>query len=287
MLAIVIYRVSSFDLIIIGGLDSLCMRVSYHIYDLRILARTALITMCCMLFLTRRISAQEHQPGHHWDYGSTNGPRHWGDLSPEFHACSSGHRQSPIDIRDTQKADLPEIVFEYKPSPLRIIDNGHTVMINYQSGSYVMVGDQRYQLKQFHFHRPSEEKIHGKSADMSVHLVHDNGSGKLIVVAILLQAGEDNPLIHELWKNLPKEQEKEEVLDSIQIDISQLLPQDRSYYTFEGSLTTPPCSENVTWIVLTHATSVSAAEIDQFSQLYRNDARPTQPLYGRTILESK
>lgn len=248
---------------------------------------TFLFLMCCILFLNRKLAAQEQRPEHHWDYGPTNGPNHWGELSPEFRACDSGHRQSPIDIRDTKKADLPEIVFEYKPSPLRIVDNGHTVMINYQPGSYVMVGDQRYQLKQFHFHRPSEEKIHGKSVDMSAHLVHDNGNGKLIVVAILLQAGEDNALIHELWKDLPKEKEKEEVLDRVQIDISKLLPQDRSYYTFPGSLTTPPCSENVTWIVLKHPTSISPAEIEQFSLLYRNDARPTQPLYGRTILESK
>jgi len=261
--------------------------VSYHIFDLRIRARTVLVTVCCLLFLTRGLAAQEHKPAHHWDYGSTNGPGHWGDLSPEFHACSSGHRQSPIDIRDTKKADLPEIKFEYRPSPLRIVDNGHTVMINYQPGSYIVVGDQRYQLKQFHFHRPSEEKIRGRGFEMSAHLVHDNGSGKLIVVAILLQEGEDNTLIGELWKDLPKEKEKEQASDQIQIDISQLLPQDRSYYTFEGSLTTPPCSEDVTWIILKHPTSISAAEVDQFSKLYRNDARPTQPLYGRTILESK
>jgi len=246
----------------------------------------ALLT-CCTVFLTLKSAAQEQHPGQHWDYGSTLGPSHWGELSPEFRVCSTGHRQAPIDIRNAKQAKLPELVFDYKPSPLRIVDNGHTIMINYAPGSFVVIGDQRYQLKQFHFHRPSEEKINGKGFDMSAHLVHDDGKGKLAVVAILLQAGEDNALIQEIWKDLPKEKAKEEVWDGVKIDLTQILPQDRSYYTFAGSLTTPPCSEDVTWIVLKHSTSISHAEIEQFSRLYRNDARPTQPLYGRTVQASK
>lgn len=248
---------------------------------------TIALVMYCAVLLTIRSVAQEHNSGAHWDYGSIAGPSHWGELSPEFRACTTGHRQSPIDIRNTERRELPHIVFDYKPSRLRIVDNGHTVMINYAPGSYVVVGDQRYQLKQFHFHRPSEEKINGKAFDMSAHLVHVNSEGKLAVVAILLEAGEDNGLIRELWKDLPKEKAKEEVLDRVQIDLSQILPQDRSYYTFAGSLTTPPCSEDVTWIVLKHPTSISSAEIEQFSHLYRNDARPTQPRYDRAIFESE
>ena len=245
------------------------------------------LVICCGVLLTTKSAAQEHNPEHHWDYGSTLGPGHWGELNPEFRPCSTGHRQSPIDIRDTTKVDLPKVVFEYKPSPLRIVDNGHTIMINYAPGSYLVVGNQRYQLKQFHFHRPSEEKINGMGFDMSIHLVHDDGNGKLAVVAILLQAGHDNALIQELWKHLPKDKAKEQVLDGVQIDLSLILPEDRSYYTFAGSLTTPPCSENVSWIVLKHPTTISPSEIEQFSHFYRNDARPTQPLYGRSILESK
>jgi len=232
-------------------------------------------------------AAQEHHPEHSWDYGDANGPTHWGDLKPEFAPCKTGHHQSPIDIRDPRKADLPPLRFDYKPSPLRIIDNGHTVMVNYAPGSFLYVGGKQYELKQFHFHRPSEEKIDGKGFEMTVHLVHADREGKLAVVAILLQQGDDNPLVRELWKDLPKEKEKEEILSNIQIDISRLLPSDHGYYTFSGSLTTPPCSEDVTWFVLKHPTTVSAAEIEQFSRLYRNDARPTQPLYDRLVLESK
>ena len=240
----------------------------------------------CAFVLTVTDIAQAQHP-EHWDYGGERGPSHWGDLSPEFTQCKMGHHQSPVDIRNPQKADLLPIRFHYKPSPLHIIDNGHTIMINYAAGSFMMVGERKYVLKQFHFHRPSEEKINGKSFDMTIHLVHADENGKLAVVAILLQEGKENTLVRELWKDLPREKEKEGVFESIQIDVSQLLPHDLSYYTFSGSLTTPPCSENVTWFVLKHPSTVSEAEIEEFGQLYRNDARPTQPLYDRIVLESR
>lgn len=244
------------------------------------------ILCCCTLALTVSPSAQEH-PSPHWDYGDAHGPTHWGDLKPEFAPCKIGHRQSPIDIRNPRRASLPAIAFDYKASPLHIIDNGHTIMINYAPGSSLSVGGKRYLLKQFHFHRPSEEKINGKGFEMSLHLVHADEEGKVAVVAVLLQQGEDNPLVRELWQDFPKEKEKEERLDNIQIDVSRILPSDRSYYTFSGSLTTPPCSENVTWFVLKQPATISAAEIEQFSRLYRNDARPIQPSYQRVVLESQ
>lgn len=241
--------------------------------------------ICSTLVLA--MAAQEQHREHTWDYGESKGPSHWAELSSEFAPCKNGHRQSPIDIRNAQKADLPPIVFDYKPSSLHIIDNGHTIMINYSPGSFISVGGKKYALKQFHFHRPSEETIDGKGYEMGVHLVHAGEEGNLAVVAVLLQKGKDNPLVHELWKDLPKEKEKEEDLDSVQIDATGLLPAVRDYYTFSGSLTTPPCSENVTWFVLKHPVTVSTEEIEQFSKLYRHDARPTQPLYGRVVLESR
>lgn len=230
---------------------------------------------------------QAHHPEHSWDYGETLGPSHWGDLKAEFATCKTGQRQSPIDIRNPQRADLPPIRFDYQPSPLHIIDNGHTVMVNYQPGSFMSVGGKKYALKQFHFHRPSEERINGQTFEMSVHLVHADQTGKLAVVAVLLQEGEDNPLLDELWKDLPQEQEKENRLDNIQIDASRMLPASRGYYTFSGSLTTPPCSEDVVWFVLRNPTTASAKEIEKFSQLYSNNARPIQPLYDRIVLESQ
>ena len=245
------------------------------------------VFLWCTAVLALGTVAQEHHPEHIWDYGEASGPSHWGDLRPDFAPCKTGRRQSPVDIRNAKKAELPPIRFDYKPSPLHIIDNGHTILINYAPGSSISVGGKQYALKQFHFHRPSEEKINGKAADMTVHLVHADEEGRLAVVAVLLQQGGENPLVRELWNHLPKEKEQEEQLDKVQIDASRLLPSDRSYYTFSGSLTTPPCSEIVAWFVLKHPTTVSAAEIERFSKAYSHNARPTQPLYDRTVLESQ
>jgi carbonic anhydrase len=227
------------------------------------------------------------KPTHEWDYGTEHGPRHWGELKTEFASCNSGHRQSPIDIEKADKADLPPITFDYKPSSLRIIDNGHTIMVSYDAGSSIRVGDVTYQLKQFHFHRPSEESIHGKTSDMVAHLVHADAEGHLAVVAVLLDHGKENALVRELWNHIPKEKEKEALLDAVKINVADLLPKDRGYYTFEGSLTTPPCTENVTWFVLKQPVPISTGELTQFSQLYPHNARPTQPLYERVVKETR
>lgn len=253
---------------------------------MRYLTVRATVFLPLLLALTLATGAQDHKSGH-WSYDGNQGPSHWGDLSPEFALCGTGHHQSPIDIRNPKQADLPPLQFDYKPSPLHIIDNGHTIMINYAPGSFIQVGDKHYTLKQFHFHRPSEEQINGQAYEMSLHLVHADEQGNLAVVAVLLKRGSDNPLVHELWTDLPKEKEHEEQLDNVQIDVKALLPSDLGYYTFPGSLTTPPCSENVTWFVLKQPVTVSGAEIQQFEKLYRHNARPTEPLYDRVVLETK
>ena len=233
--------------------------------------------------------AAGHEPSahHDWDYGRAHGPSHWGDLKAEFAACKAGHNQSPIDVRQTVKADLPAIEFDYRNAPLRIVDNGHTVQATWAPGSSIQVGGHRYELQQIHFHRPSENKVGGRGFDMEAHLVHADASGALAVVAVLLETGQENALVRELWNDLPPDKEKEEVREDVQIDAAALLPADRGYYTFEGSLTTPPCSEHVTWLVLKQPVQVSAAEVARFAELYPNDARPTQPLHGRVVRESR
>jgi carbonic anhydrase len=239
------------------------------------------------LVFAATVFAPTGQGEHSWGYGDDlHGPAHWGDLKPEFAACKNGARQSPIDITHSEQADLPPIQFDYKPSPLRITDNGHTIMVTYSPGSSISIGGRRYALRQFHFHRPSEEKINGKSYDMVVHLVHENEAGELAVIAVLLEKGEGNLLIRDLWSHLPKEKEGEESFSNINVDASSLLPADRGYYTFEGSLTTPPCTEGVTWVVLKHPVTMSPEQIQQFSNVYPHNARPVQPLNGRVVRES-
>jgi carbonic anhydrase len=223
--------------------------------------------------------------GAQWSYAGATGPAKWGTMEKGFAQCKLGQTQSPIDIPDAsaRKGDLPSMLFNYKPSPLKIIDNGHTIQVDYAPGSFVTVEGKRYELVQFHFHKPSEEKIDGKSYDMVAHLVHQGPGDKLAVVAVLLDAGKENRLIKTLWDNLPKEKGKENVVDAVKINAVDLLPQNKGYYTFAGSLTTPPCSEEVTWFVLKTPVQVSPDEIARFARSYPMNARPVQPLNGRDI----
>ena len=225
---------------------------------------------------------QAQAEGEHWSYGGHGGPAEWAELDPAFATCKLGKLQSPIDIRGAKVADLPPIQFHYKPSPLKLIDNGHTIQVNYAPGSSIDVGGAHYELVQFHFHKPSEEKIQGKAHAMVAHLVHKSAEGKLAVVAVLLDKGGANPTIDTIWKNLPKEKEKEMPVDAT-VDAATLLPGDKGYYTFEGSLTTPPCSEDVRWFVLKTPLKITESEITAFGKLYPMNARPTQPLDGRAI----
>jgi len=241
-----------------------------------------------LLFVMAATLAAAGQDAHpRWSYDGATGPAYWGDLESDFATCKTGVRQSPIDIRTaTVKADLPAIQFDYKPSAYKIIDNGHTIQISYPAGSFIHVGDKTYQLVQFHFHHPSEELIHGKPSAMVIHLVHSDTYGNLAVVAVLVRSGASNPLLKTLFGHLPEEKSKAEQVNAV-IDLTQLLPQDRAYYTFPGSLTIPPCSENVTWFVLKNKLDASTAELDAFSKLYSHNARPVQPLNGRVVLQSR
>jgi carbonic anhydrase len=242
--------------------------------------------VCCLPGMPAAISAQEAHPPH-WAYEGKEGPAEWGKLDSTYATCSFGHTQSPIDIKGAKSADLPALKFNYQAVPLNIIDNGHTIQINYPAGSTLAVGDKTYTLKQFHFHHPSEEHINGHGYAMVVHLVHADSEGHLAVVAVLLMQGADNPLLATLWKNIPSEKGKAVDVPGVTVNVTNLLPSDHGYYTFTGSLTTPPCSEGVTWYVLKHQSPLSADEIAAFAKIYPKNARPIQPLNDRQLLETK
>jgi carbonic anhydrase len=230
--------------------------------------------------------AQEHA-GPHWGYNGAEGPTHWGALDPSFAMCQQGQHQSPIDIRAPKLSDLPAIQFAYRATPLHIVNNGHTIEVNYAPGSFITVGGTRYELKQFHFHHPSEEKINGRAYAMELHLVHAAADGRLAVVAVLLDAGRANSAFATVWQHLPSKEGPEQMLDDVRVDATGLLPADRGYFSVTGSLTTPPCSENVTWFVLKTPVAISPEQVAAFTAIYPADARPTQPLHGRTVLASK
>jgi carbonic anhydrase len=227
-----------------------------------------------------------------WTYEGSAGAEHWSDLDPEYAACNGGKEQSPIDIRNAEKAELPAIRFEYHRGPLKyLINNGYTIRVNYHDapgdGSFLIAGGKRYQLTQFHFHRPSEEYIQGKPYDMVVHFMHTASDGKVAGVAVLLKAGSANATIQQIWEHMPKTPGKEKEIAGVTIDPGGLLPRDGTYYTYMGSLTAPPCTEGVTWFVLKTPVDISLEEIKAFAELYPNDVRPLQPLNGRVVKESR
>ena len=223
----------------------------------------------------------------HWSYGGAGGPAHWAELDSQFAACNLGKYEAPIDIRKATVADLPALVFNYAATPASVVDNGHTVMVTYAPGSTLTVGGRTYQLLQFHFHHPSEEAIHGKHADMVVHLVHSDAEGHLAVVAVLLQQGAANAVLAQIESKMAAEKDHPVVLAERSLDAKDLLPASLGYYTFPGSLTTPPCTEGVTWYVLKAPVEVAAGQLAWFAKLYPSNARPLQPLNGRAIMERK
>ena len=231
-----------------------------------------------------------HKPAPaHWGYAGDVGPDRWAELEGDNKLCAVGTRQSPIDIREGIAVDLEPIAFDYRASGFSVLDNGHTVQVDVAPGNGLTVMGRRYELVQFHFHRPSEERIGGHQFDMVAHLVHRDGQGRLAVVAVLLERGPDDmpqPVVQTVWANLPLE--KGEALQAqAQLDLNQLLPAERGYYTYMGSLTTPPCSEGVLWMVMRQPVRLTAQQIDVFARLYPMNARPLQAGSGRLIKQSQ
>ena len=222
----------------------------------------------------------------HWSYEGDTGPEKWGKINPAWAKCGSGNRQSPIDIRDGIRVDLEPVDFAYGASGFNVINNGHTIQVNLAPGNRFTLTGRSYELQQFHFHRPAEEKIDGRSFDMVAHLVHKDEQGRLAVVAVLVKEGEQpHPGIQVVWNNLPLEK-YQPLVPVIQFDPAAMLPSRREYYTFMGSLTTPPCDEGVLWIVMKEPIVASKQQLDIFARLYPMNARPVQALAGRLIKES-
>ncbi len=229
-------------------------------------------------------AADEHSAqAPHWSYSGDTGPAHWGDLSPEYAACSQGKEQSPVNITNAQHANLPIIEFDYKSSALDVINNGHTIESEYDPGSSITIDGKTYTLVQFHFHHVSENALNGKHSPLEGHLVHKSADGKLAVVAVFFDVGRANPAIATVWANMPKTAVNENKPSGGKVNASLLLPDNREYYTFPGSLTTPPCTEGVTWLVMSHKMTVSKEQIAAFAAIDPDDARPVQPLNGRKI----
>jgi carbonic anhydrase len=224
----------------------------------------------------------------HWGYAGATGPEHWASEDPSFALCGAGKHQSPIDIENAHAETLPPIDFAYQPIPLTVTDTGHSFQVNAPAGSGgFTVGGEHYDLVQFHFHRPSEEEIHGHHYAMVAHLVHKNAQGELAVVAVLIRQGDSNAFLKTVFDHLPGKGAPEASVAGATLDLNEFLPAQRGYYTFDGSLTTPPCTEHVRWFVLKSAVPASASQVQQFAARYPNDARPVQPLNDRTVVQTR
>lgn len=219
----------------------------------------------------------------HWAYEGEAGPEHWGELSPDFALCSDGTEQTPIDISSMTPDNPSGIAFQYLPSKLNIGNNGHTIQIDYDKGSSIMMDGVQYDLLQFHFHAQSEHAIDGAHSDMEVHFVHKSADGKLAVVGALIHSGTENAAYAPIMSNLPAEEQAATAVPGVNIDADDLLPADHSYWNYHGSLTTPPCSEGVNWLLMNHPLEMSAAQIAAYTEIYSNNSRPLQAFNDRTF----
>ncbi len=226
--------------------------------------------------------------GVHWGYTGHEGPEHWGDLSDKYIMCKLGKNQSPIDIRTASafEADLPAIAIDYKSASKEELNNGHTVQVNIVPGSSITVDGIKFELKQFHFHTPSENTIDGKYFPLEAHFVHADANGNLAVIGVMFEYGKENPVIKSIWDRMPEHANDVEKITLSAEEVKNLLPADKDYYRFNGSLTTPPCSEGVRWFVMKQPVTISKAQVKKFAEVMHHDNnRPVQPVNARIILK--
>lgn len=225
-----------------------------------------------------------------WGYGNADGPDHWAEISQQFYLCAEGHAQSPIDIHpaEVMHTHLPQVDFDYHDMPLRIFNNGHTIQVNCDAGSLLTHGDRDYRLVQFHLHHPSEHRIDGRLTEMELHLVHQDAEGHFLVVGVMLDVGEtENTAYKAVFDYLPTQVCDPPAGPAQRVDPTVLLPQDRHVYSYSGSLTTPPCSQGVRWLIFKEVVYLSQAQVDAFTAIYPDNARPVQPMNDRHLFDEE
>ena len=214
----------------------------------------------------------------HWGYEGDNGPEHWGD---NFPICGKGKKQSPLNIIGPFEKSKDTLTVDYKEGPLKMLNNGHTIQVNVEPGSTLTIGKESFDLLQFHFHRPSEEQVDGKNAAMVAHFVHKSKEGKLAVIGVMLNEGKDSAAIKTLWANLPPKEMEEFLPPKVMFNPGSMLPKELGFYNYEGSLTTPPCTEGVQFYILKTPAELSKQQLAKFP--FKLNARPVQSLNGRKI----
>lgn len=254
-----------------------------------------IILSIALLSLATSLTAEEHAAAKpadakahsaHWGYVGDASPEHWAEMSDKFALCGTGKNQSPIDIKSNLDVDLPAIEFDYKGKASKVLNNGHTIQVDIKDGSSIVVDGKTFALKQFHFHTPSENTIDGKSFPLEAHFVHRNAEeNSYAVVAVMFDEGDENPILKNIWGKMPTEARTDAALDE-GLDYSQLMPEDKDYYRFNGSFTTPPCTEGVRWYVLKKPMTISKAQVDQFFSVMKHaNNRNIQDVGARVIVK--
>ena len=228
----------------------------------------------------------------HWGYEGEEGPEHWADLSPEFAACGEGVEQSPIDLSRSipggtvpleRRLTTPVLTVEQRARVLDLIDNGHTIQVTNDVPMSLDVGDEHFELVQFHFHAPSEHTFEGRHAPLEVHFVHKSAEGRLAVLGVMIEEGEHMPLLDVILDALPEHTGDTRHLEGLDLDMTQLRPLPDEYFVYEGSLTTPPCSEGVLWIVMGEMREISPEQMAELTPHLNDNNRPVQPLGDRQL----
>lgn len=246
---------------------------------------TGLLSLCLWQPAMADTTADSPEtPALQWTYKSETGPDFWGSLDASFATCASGQSQSPINLTGAEDIDLLNPEFHYDAVSLNLLNNGHTVQVPYAPGSYVLLNGKRFELRQFHFHSPSEHTINGHAESAELHLVHQNEAGELAVIAVLLHRDKDDDSTAYLpiSQNLPLKA-GDKVRTGKTINAEALLPLRTTTYRYSGSLTTPPCSESVDWWVMSEPVSMSAEQLAQYEQLLDHNNRPLQDVNTRSL----
>jgi carbonic anhydrase len=221
----------------------------------------------------------------HWSYEGETGPDHWGDLDPDYAECSAGEAQSPIDIASPTAQDLVDVTISYQPvSPLKIVNNGHTIQVTIDPGSTAEIDGVAFELKQFHFHTPSEHSTAGEHQAMELHFVHKTSDDQTAVLGVFLKEGEGGEAFEPIFAHLPADEGPEQTVEAT-VNPVDLLPTVRTTYRYGGSLTTPPCTEGVHWLLFTEPVEISPEQVEAFRAIIATNNRPIQPVNDRTIEE--
>lgn len=237
--------------------------------------------------LVRSAAAESGRVGSpRWTYEGEVGPAHWGRLSPAFKTCEIGTQQAPIDLTQAIAAEVGGLVIDWPDIPLKIFNTGRTIQCNCDEGT-LKTGAKTYNLQQFHFHRPSEHLLSGEPFAMEVHFVHKSDAGERAVVGVFITPGAENAALRPIWDAIPTSETSCAAVEEVTIAPGRLLPADRRYFRYMGSMTTPPCSEGLSWTVFRDPIEASTEQLGKFAALFPGNARPVQPLGTRFLLDAR